>query len=369
MMDYTAMAEQLSGEYRTIFEKVELYSDMNGVLEEIKADKLMNLLDLLMTAEAEQKPASDIIGSDIKKFCKEYFSDYDMHIKISEIPSKIYEMAWILFISLLLDVFLLDHPTKNLIYMKSDILPIISGIMVGILLAILLKYLIGPVIYRSKRIPSSIYYVLLILLWISFIIISICIIGDRNFQLPSFPFLLASVSYIIIYLIFRSVIRYRKTGTIRKVKPTYSGYEFHLTKLGLDSKDIKDATQKSLVKRFQRINKRRLRRNQTAMTTQEFIDKVRKEDAIVNPVCIWGLGIAYIFMGSAVLLGDICSSGIGGRSFILLAILLAMYIPLFLFIRKCIRLGARYRSEILTNWETQGIAILGKKQKNTSGST
>lgn len=69
-MDYTAMAEQLTGEYRTVFEKVELYSDMNGVPEEIKADRLMNLLDLLTTAEAEQKPAAEIIGTNIRIFCR-----------------------------------------------------------------------------------------------------------------------------------------------------------------------------------------------------------------------------------------------------------------------------------------------------------
>lgn len=366
MMDYTSMAEQLNGEYRTIFEKVELYSDMNGVLEEVKADKLMNLLDLLMTAEAEQKPASDIIGSDIKKFCKEYFSDYDMHIKISEIPSKIYEMAWILFISLLLDVFLLDHPTKNLIYMKSDILPIISGIMVGILLAILLKYLIGPVIYRSKKIPTIIYYVLVILLFIAFIVISMCIIGEKNLQLPTFPFLVGSISYIVIYLTVRSIIRYRKTGSIRKPKPADTGYEFHLTKTGSCSKDLEDATQKGLVKRYQRINKRRSRRNQKAMTTREFIQKVRKEDAIVDPICIWGLGITYIAMAAGTVIDDIRSFGIGIDSFLLLAILSAVYIPLFLFIRNCILQGAKYRADIMAKWETQGITILEQSQNASS---
>ncbi|MDE6852686.1 MAG: hypothetical protein K2J67_09405, partial [Lachnospiraceae bacterium] len=203
MIDYTTMAEQLSGEYRTIFEKAELYSDMNGVQEEIKADRLMNLLDLLTTAEAEQKPAMEIIGSDLEKFCKEYFADYNLRCRISEIPEQIYFLARGLLFVLLLDIFLLDHPTSNLIYMKSNILPMISGIAVGILLATLLKYLIGPIIYRSKKIPTIVYYVLVILLFIAFIIISLCIIKEKNLQLPSFPFLVASTSYIVIYLTVR----------------------------------------------------------------------------------------------------------------------------------------------------------------------
>lgn len=366
MMDYTAMAEQLTGEYRTIFEKVELYSDMNGIPEEIKADRLMNLLDLLTTAEAEQKPAIEIIGSDIQTFCIEYFADYDMRCKISEIPEKIYDIAKPLLAILLLDIFLLDHPTKNLIHMKSDILPMITGILVGVLLAILLKYLIGPFIYRSKKIPTIVYYILVILLFIAFIVLSMCIIGEKNLQLPTFPFLAGSISYIVIYLVIRSVIRYRKYGSIRKPKLADPEYEFHLTKLGNNSKDLEDATQKGLVKRYQRINKRRTRRKQPAMTTEEFIQKVRKEDATITPICIWGLGITYIVMTVGIVMDDIRSFGIGINSFILLAILSALYIPLFLFIRNCIRQGARYRSNILATWETQGITILEKSQTTPS---
>lgn len=369
MIDYTAMAEQLTGEYRNIFEKVELYSDMNGIPEEIKADRLMNLLDLLTTAEADQKPAIEIIGSDIQTFCIDYFADYDIRSKISKIPERIYDIACPLLCILLLDIFLLDHPTKNLIYMKSDILPIISGIMIGILLTILLKYLIGPIIYRSKKIPIIVFYVLVIVLFIAFIVISMNIVGDRDLQLPSFPFLVATISYIVIYLSIRSIIRYRKTGSIRKPKLVDPEYEFHLTKSGSHSKDMENATQKSLVKRYQRINKRRFRRNQPAITTQEFIHKIRKEDAIGNPICIWGIGIFYIVVVAKMAIDEILESGIGIGLFILLAVMSAMYIPLFLFIRNCTLQGARYRADILATWETQGITILEEKQKNTPDST
>lgn len=111
-----------------------------------------------------------------------------------------------------------------------------------------------------------------------------------------------------------------------------------------------------------RINKKRKRRNQATMTTQEFIQKVRKEDAIVNPIYIWGMGIGYIILRTAMVADEVHSSGIGLGSFLLLAILSAIYIPLFLFFRYFILLGARHRSHILTSWESQGITILEEKQ-------
>lgn len=368
MIDYDAMAEQLHGEYRTIFEKAELYSDINGIQEEIKADRLMNLLDLLTTAEAEQKPAADMIGSDIEKFCKEYFSDDDTKNKIKEIPEKIYIISCGLLGILLLDILFLEHPANNILTMKSDILPMVSGILTGGLVVILMKYFIGPIIYRSQKIPSIVYYILSVLLFIASIIAAVSIIGERDLSLPSFPFLAFSVSYIIIYLTVRSVLRFQKTGSIRKPKlsvdPDYEFHLFHPDQSNKYSNDLEDAVQKGLVKRFQRINKKRKRRNQTTMTTQEFIQKVRKEDAIVNPICIWGSGIAYIIMGTASVADEIHNFGISLGSFLLLGIISAVYIPLFLFFRYSILEGARHRSHILMSWETQGITTLEEKQEN-----
>lgn len=370
MIDYDAMAEQLHGEYRTIFEKAELFSDINGIEEEIKADRLMNLLDLLTAAEADQKPTVTIIGSDLEKFCKEYFSEEEAKNKIKKIPEKIYTISCGLLAVLLLDILFLEHPSQNILTMKSDILPMVSGILTGGLVVIVMKYFIGPIIYRSKKIPSIVYYILTVLLFIGSIVAAVSIIGERDLSLPSFPFLAFSVSYIVIYLTVRSVLRYQKTGSIRKPKlsvdPDYEFHFLHPDQSNNFSNDLKEATQKGLVKRFQRINKKRKRRNQTAMTTQEFIQKARKEDAIVNPICIWGLGIAYIIMGTATVVSEIHGSGIGLGSLLLLAIISAIYIPLFLFIRYFILLGARYRSQILSSWESQGITILEEKQDDKS---
>ncbi len=364
MIDYTAMAEQLHGEYRTIFEKAELYSDMNGIQEEIKADRLMNLLDLLMTAEADQKPAAEIIRSDIGTFCKDYFSDYDMHHKISTIAEEIYDLARVLLLILLLDIFFPEHPAGNLISMKSDILPVIAGMLTGILLRGVSRYLIGPIIYRSQKIPAIVYYILVLVAFIISIAFIFNISTDIQLQVPLFPLLAASVSYIVIYLTVRSIIRYRKTGSIRKPKLMDSEFEFHLTN-PISPTDMENAVQEALLIRYRRINKKRNRKNQPAMTTQEFIDRIRKENTFVNTICIRGLGITYIAMGIGSLINEIHSYGIRFHSFIFPAILSAIYIPLFLFIRYCILHGNRHRENILTAWETEGTDLSVEKKSNT----
>ncbi len=361
MIDYTAMGERLSGEYRQIFEKAELYSDMNGIHDKVKVDKMMNLLDLLMTAEADGKSVDAVIGSDVERFCKDYFEDYDIRTQIRLIPEKLYSIALGLGFVLLVNILFLNEQETDLVHMQSDFLPFVAGILIGNVLAVLYKYLLGPLIFRSKKVSTTVYYVLVLILYVAGITAAVLLIGDRNVMLPILPFLVGDVAYIAGYLIVRSVIRYRDTGSIRKPKMVDREFEFH----PLDVNDnigpsIDQEVQEVLVKRFHKINKRRIKKNQTAMTTKEFIAKLRREDAKVRYM-IRGLGIFYIVIGVCFVADDVWLSGVGWGTLLSLVIFLVIFIPLFLVVRYFAMLGVRKRTEILAQWEENGVIITEKK--------
>ncbi|MDO4167190.1 MAG: hypothetical protein Q4D32_07275 [Eubacteriales bacterium] len=361
MIDYTSMGERLSGEYRRIFEKAELYSDMNGIHDKVKADKMMNLLDLLMTAEADGKPVNAVIGSDVEKFCKDYFEDYDIRTQIRLIPEKLYSIALCLGFALLLSILFPDKPGTDLVHMQSDFLPLVGGILVGFVLAVLFKYLVGPLVFHSKKGSNMIYYVLVWVLFVAADVAMVFLIGDRNILVPVFPFLVGDVAYIAGYLIVRSVMRYRDTGSIRKPKLVDREFEFHLIDVNGNSYPSADTEiQKALVKRFQRINKRRSKKKKAAMTTQEFIAKVRREDAKA-PYMVGGVGVFYIIIIGGIVVDDIQSFGIGWGTLLLLAIGLVIYVPLFLLVRYAVMLGAQRRATILDQWEKHGVVITEKK--------
>lgn len=364
MIDYTSMEERLSGEYRQVFEKAELYSDMNGIHEKVKADKMMNLLDLLMTAEADGKPVADIIGTDVKKFCQDYFGDYDIYAKIRLIPEKLYSIALALGFILLMSILFSDEPLGNLVHMHSDILPFAAGILMGSILDILFKYLIGPLFLRTEKIPNVVYYVSVIVLFVISIAIIVILIGDEEMLLPIFPFIVADVIYIVGYLLVRSVFRYRENGSIRKPKLVDKEFEIHFTSFnGTDdnlSENLNQELQKVMVKRFQRINKRRRKRNQSAMSTQEFIQKIRKEDARI-PLLLWSLGILYLLLAMGMVVEDIVSNGAGYETVVFVVVILAIYIPLFLIVRCSMIVTAKGRAKILNAWEDSGVIIKEKK--------
>lgn len=362
MIDYTSMEDRLNGEYRQVFQKAELYSDMNGIHENVKADKMMNLLDLLMTAEENGKPVAGIIGSDVEKFCQDYFADYDIRAQICLIPEKLYYLALCLGSALLIEMLFPEEPSADLLHRHSDIMPFVGGIFAGGIVGILLRYLIGPFIFRAKKIPVIVYHVLAcILVVIADVVVSVICLMKCEVLLPVFPLLVGDVVYMAGYLLVRSVLRYRKTGSIRKTKLLGQEFEFHLLRADDGFSDRLDQkTQEVLVKRFQRINRRRSRRKQSAMSTQEFIQKVRKEDATI-PIWVWSLGIIYVILGGNIIVDEISSIGWGFGTVVLIAIVLLLYIPLFLFLRNCFYQGAKARAKILEAWDEYGVVITEKK--------
>ena len=72
-MDYRVISVKLEGEYRKVFEEVEAYTMVKRYEGEGNDELMMNLLDMLLTAQEEGKEPEKIIGSDVKKFCEEYF--------------------------------------------------------------------------------------------------------------------------------------------------------------------------------------------------------------------------------------------------------------------------------------------------------
>lgn len=74
MLDTISMADKLKGDYRKVFEKADMYATVAGGEVETQDEKMMNLFDLLMQAQYEEKPIDKIVGSDIEEFCMNYFS-------------------------------------------------------------------------------------------------------------------------------------------------------------------------------------------------------------------------------------------------------------------------------------------------------
>lgn len=69
--------------YRPVFEQVETYVFAQNIDVKTREDRMGELLDIFLNAQAEGKPVSGIVGNDIDRFCKNFCSDFTIKNRIA----------------------------------------------------------------------------------------------------------------------------------------------------------------------------------------------------------------------------------------------------------------------------------------------
>lgn len=271
-------AEQLNGKYREVFDKATMYGVYNGIEKDVYEDKLMNLFDVLMEAQHENKPVEKIIGTSIESFCKEYFKDEDTEKWSIKRLRALYRIMTCLVIFFGLDAILPLSDVADIFQIKSDIDPFIVFFIVGFILDSVLSLIMKPMIFK-KKIKTSVDSVLTTFTWVTCLMGCIVFLDLKGFkvELPSFWLCLASGIYVFIYLIVRSAWRYKKFGRITKYdrEEKQAKKEFNQE---MSVKSGESISASGMANRFKRLNKRRIKKGLPEMTQREFADKVRKEE-------------------------------------------------------------------------------------------
>lgn len=69
--------------YRPVFEQVETYVFAQSIDVKTREDRMGELLDIFLNAQAEGKPVNSIVGNDIDRFCKNFCSDFTIKNRIA----------------------------------------------------------------------------------------------------------------------------------------------------------------------------------------------------------------------------------------------------------------------------------------------
>ena len=287
MMDYNLMEERLRDDYREVFEKAELYGVIKNIDTDVMDDKLMNLFDLLLTAQTNEKPVKNVIGSDVETFCEGYFQDYNMKERIRRFPKLLYRMMKFIFIFEVIDFLWLQDNDVSIFHASSNALPFMTGILVGIIGTFLVDIILRPLMFRTKKVKVICYYIGILLLQGALIFIGVAFTVHYEISILMFPAMVASFGYIVIYLAIRSVRRYKQYGTIRKPKLVESDYD----KVSL-KQSIESSLPNELVKKYEKKNKRLARRGEPGITPEQFMNDIRKEDS--KTVKMWKI-MRYIY--------------------------------------------------------------------------
>lgn len=349
-MNYSNMESQLSGDYRDVFQKVQLYVNLSGINDNIADEQLLDLYDLLMAAQSGKQPVKKVVGDDVEKFCKDYFRDYSKMDHVKEMFRRIYRLA---ICALFLEgIFYLadeEYALPHLLTAKTDVSAYLGGIGVGILISLIGERVLLPLGLRRRKSGNMLYYFVYIVLFIVFLTVSVHFWDKEDLFIPLFPFLVVLISYIALYLLVRSVWRLRHYGTLRDVKRAelkeidkyYGQYV---------DRDLEDIYLKGWQKRYRRLSRMK------GMTPEEFyqlLQKEEKQEAVIERFSPW----AYV------LIVIVCTLLAAKDStwydlLILAGILAAAEFGIYWFFKKISAENAKTRTQLLEECERSGMDIL-----------
>lgn len=365
-MNTTLMAEQLEGDYRQVFERAEMYCCTIGVATEVEEDKMMNLFDVLLTAQNNGKPVEKIVGKDIKRFCECYFEDYSIKERIRHLPCQVYRWAWVVLIFSILELLFESDLGQGFswgFYYQTDILPYVIGISCGLVFSVIARFCMSPLIFHFPKIAPIKYYISYLVMFVAavFVVVAWEDTITATIMIPIMPVIAVCAVYIAFYWGIRARGRYRDYGSIRKEKEQEEIRQEDSPKFLLELGE-------SLVKKFHRKNRRRVRRGKEEWTPEEFMDYLRRQDA--KEIMVWRImAVFYAAIVAVPVAGSIIYDGIED-ALILGAVLVAILVPIYRLCKKISAFGVRCRKKIMQESRSRGenlleyVAYLREHKKN-----
>ena len=344
-MDITVLETQLKDEYRDVFESAHVYATLKNIENAFSHEKMLELFDLLITAQSEQKPVNKLVGSDVNKFCKDFFSDYTIVERLRFLPVSLYRVSWFVFILELIELFAMDNPLRDFFTIKADMSGYGAGALVAALAYLITDVVLIPVFNRNKKIKPGVWYGIVIVVMIALIAASVSLSGKLTLMLPVWPFLLGSGLYIIAYIVVRAVWRYMNYGTIRNSRKILEKDSYYRN---LEDRDL----EKILLEGWQKQYGRRLKKGKT--TAESYLDDLKKNEALNDKMFRYVTPLIYAALCVFAVI-QVASDGSGFWDTIFFAVLIsAVAFFIYRWIYKIEAKNAALRKKHIINCEQQG---------------
>ncbi len=296
-MSYMDMKEKLEGEYQRIFDEVEAYAIINNYAGEGKEELMMNLLDMLLTAQTEGKGAERIVGNDVRKFCEDYFTAYDKQKgKLEQIFFMITMYAWLGLANCILDMFDEDMKFVGLAARgKTDWTVMICCIGVAVLVSIILD-IVFSVAYRNKLAKSDKLVSIIFATGIGSAAIGLIIGNTMNIELllPLVPTFAVCITVIVVCFIIKRIKNYKQYGSIWVPKEETIKKAFYVLDDGEAISEYGQLMIQHFSEFYDKKNAKRLKKNEPALTPEEFMDFLERENVKLKkdskrmPI-LWGM--------------------------------------------------------------------------------
>ncbi len=354
MVSYVFYKEKLKDDYLKAFDYVETYSMSIQVPEQENEEMLNNLLDMLYEAQENGQPVEKIVGKDLQQFCTDYFQDYTpvQNFFVGLMPYS-FRVAVVVFIFSILEIIGMEKNTP-LFQATTDISGYLCGIIVGIITTLLVSAATRPLLLHWKKFTNKIYMAMTITIFVITLILSFTFWPEMHITVPLFTTLLLSGCYIILYQLVKWIIRYRKTGTVRK-SPEESYSLKDTLKATWDNENLKDDVLEMLVKTYHKKNARLARRGRETITPQAHTEKVRKDIRLRK----YDKAFFILLFIIIIVTSSLSTEFISIPDFIFSCLFMCVFEGLIIrFFYKCSQSGFDKKAALLAQCDAEGITLV-----------
>ncbi|MGT2911523.1 hypothetical protein ACVR1I_07415 [Streptococcus cameli] len=288
-MSYAYLSQQLRPPYQAVFEQAELYANLTEQPEQEIQDALLNLFDVLYTAQEEGKSLEQIVGTDIDQFCKEYFGKERFGGLIRSIPERLYRLGKLIFF---VEVFYFVGDWLFFeIQPQMAIFLYLYGIGAGFLL-IPVAHLLYRLLSWKKEIKLVHVYGTMLVLTGLLLWLGLYLNQKIDLQAPRFWLMLVIGTYLLGYKGFEIYRNQNRFGSWKNPEEEALKSTLKAEKKNFQALLTKQEIEKAYAKEFRRKAKK-------GMTSQVFYQKVeksiQKEERLIKWKWAYVVGFSFLF--------------------------------------------------------------------------
>lgn len=296
---YLSMMEKLEGDYKEAMLFVDGFCDSHMINGSYRNEKMMDLLDMLLEAQAQETAVEKVMGADLEKFCKNYFSDVSVLNMAAETFGGLKFWAWfVLVFEGLMILSSIHEPDFNLLTMRTNLSGYVQGFLIaylGVFVANLVSLILSLFHYFNTKLNIGMMIVF------TLATIAGCVyMGVKGITLsvPILPVVVIAGVYLVIFYIVQFSYRYKMTGSIKKVSNGYDTSFGEMVKTEIEEQEITEAPEmlKHYAKRFKKVNEKREAKHEKMLSTREYLEqneRATKSAYMVGSVI--GVGIVSAF--------------------------------------------------------------------------
>ena len=280
---YILLEDKLNKEYKEVFERIDIYGNTHFIDSDVQSGKMMELLDSMLEAQNDGQSVSVIVGNDIDKFCKEFYSDYTVENRIREVPERLFKLAAFLLIVELID-FIIGLTDGEGILRNTDLSPYFIGIAGGIIVDTIVFLLIRPLIDRFKKIKPFFWNLCMALMVIIMVMFLIFIPTDDKFtmNIKSIVPIVVTTAYILIYLIFRIIINYRKYGTFKIRTKKKEKAEISFRDAINEGMNLENELPREWLKGYKKKYDKAVKKGKTPVNEAQYLENISKKCDVIR---------------------------------------------------------------------------------------